>query len=109
MAKKKLWQDLTIADNFIFGKVLENDPATCKLLLETTLGFKIDSIGERLLQEFAFAGIAGAVTFRNGSTVTIIDNYLSLILNERSCGVIIIKMLNPVDDRAGSGKSEYRS
>ena len=44
MAKKKLWQDLTIADNFIFGKVLENDPATCKLLLETILGFKIDSI-----------------------------------------------------------------
>ena len=44
MAKKKLWQDLTIADNFIFGKVLENDPVTCKLLLETILGFKIDSI-----------------------------------------------------------------
>ena len=43
MAKKN-WQDLTIADNFIFGKVLENDPATCKLLLETILGFKIDSI-----------------------------------------------------------------
>ena len=44
MPKKKQWQDLTIADNFIFGKVLENDPATCKLLLETILGFKIDSI-----------------------------------------------------------------
>lgn len=44
MTKKKQWQDLTIADNFIFGKVLENDPTTCKLLLETILGFKIDSI-----------------------------------------------------------------
>ena len=44
MPKKKQWQDLTIADNFIFGKVLENDPATCKLLLETILDFKIDEI-----------------------------------------------------------------
>ena len=43
MARKN-WQDLTIADNFIFGKVLENDPTTCKLLLETILGFEIDSI-----------------------------------------------------------------
>ena len=33
-----------IADNFIFGKVLENDPVTCKLLLETILDFKIDEI-----------------------------------------------------------------
>ena len=44
MTKKKQWQDLTIADNFIFGKVLENDPTTCKLLLETILDFKIDEI-----------------------------------------------------------------
>lgn len=41
---KKEWQDLTIADNFIFGKVLESDPDTCKLLLETILGFEIDYI-----------------------------------------------------------------
>ena len=44
MTKKKQWQDLTIADNFIFGKVLENDPVTCKQLLETILDFKIDEI-----------------------------------------------------------------
>ena len=44
MKKKKEWKDLTIADNFIFGKVLENDPVTCKLLLETILDFKIDEI-----------------------------------------------------------------
>lgn len=42
--KKKEWQDLTIADNFIFGKVLENDPVVCKQLLETILDFKIDEI-----------------------------------------------------------------
>ena len=40
----KNWEELTITDNFIFSKVLENDPATCKLLLETILGFKIDKI-----------------------------------------------------------------
>ena len=44
MNKKKEWQDLTIADNFIFGKVLENDPVVCKQLLETILDFKIDEI-----------------------------------------------------------------
>ena len=44
MAKKKEWQDLTIADNFIFGKVLENDPDVCKKLLETILEFEIDEI-----------------------------------------------------------------
>ena len=38
------WQDLTIADNFIFGKVLEINPTACKWLLETILGFEIDSI-----------------------------------------------------------------
>ena len=40
----KNWEELTITDNFIFSKVLENDPATCKLLLETIFGFKIDKI-----------------------------------------------------------------
>ena len=44
MAKKKEWKDLTIADNFIFGKVLENDPVVCKQLLETILDCKIDEI-----------------------------------------------------------------
>ena len=44
MKKKKEWQDLTIADNFIFGKVLENDPVVCKQLLETILEFEIDEI-----------------------------------------------------------------
>ena len=44
MAKKKQWQDLTIADNFIFGKVLESDPDVCKKLLETILEFEIDEI-----------------------------------------------------------------
>ena len=44
MAKKKEWKDLTIADNFIFGKVLENDPVVCKQLLEIILDFKIDEI-----------------------------------------------------------------
>ena len=40
----KNWEDLTIADNFIFAKVLETDPACCKRLLEMILGFEIDSI-----------------------------------------------------------------
>lgn len=44
MKKKKEWKDLTIADNFIFGKVLENDPVVCKQLLETILDCKIDEI-----------------------------------------------------------------
>ena len=44
MKKKKEWKNLTIADNFIFGKVLENDTEVCKQLLEVILGFKIDEI-----------------------------------------------------------------
>ena len=38
------WENLTIADNFIFSKVLENNPEICKNLLEMILGFKIDHI-----------------------------------------------------------------
>ena len=44
MIKKKEWQNLTISDNFIFGKVLESDPVVCKQLLEAILNFKIDEI-----------------------------------------------------------------
>ena len=66
----------------------------------------VDSIGEGLLEEFALAGVAGAITLRNSGTVAIIDNDFSLILNERSSRIIIIEMFNPIYDRAGSSKTE---
>ena len=44
MSKQIDWQSLTIRDNFIFGKVLENNPTFCKWLLEKILGFEIDEI-----------------------------------------------------------------
>ena len=39
----KKWEDLTIADNFIFCKVMENE-SLCKELLEILLGIKIEKI-----------------------------------------------------------------
>ena len=39
----KPWSELTIADNFIFCKVMENE-RICKGVLETLLGIRVDRI-----------------------------------------------------------------
>ena len=38
------WESLTLADNFIFCKVMEDNPDVCKELLEMLLEIKIDRI-----------------------------------------------------------------
>ena len=41
MAERKTYEELTFCDDFMFCKVLENDPDLCKALLEVILGHKI--------------------------------------------------------------------
>ena len=41
---EKAWEDLTIQDNFIFGKSMETAPDICKWILEKTLQIKIKEI-----------------------------------------------------------------
>ena len=41
---EKAWEDLTIQDNFIFGKSMETAPEICKWILEKTLQIKIKEI-----------------------------------------------------------------
>ena len=41
---EKKWQALTIQDNFIFGKTMENNPDLCRRLLEKILRIKIKAI-----------------------------------------------------------------
>lgn len=43
MTEKK-WEDLTIRDNFIFGKVMETSPSLCKRLLEKILHIQIKEL-----------------------------------------------------------------
>ena len=38
------WERMTLADNFIFCKVMEENPEVCKELLEMLLDIKIDRI-----------------------------------------------------------------
>ena len=40
----KSWEELTIQDNFIFGKSMESSPEICKWLLEKILGIKIKEL-----------------------------------------------------------------
>lgn len=47
------WKNATIANNFIFYKVMRNNPDVCKQLLEILLGFKIDHIEMRQEEEVA--------------------------------------------------------
>ena len=44
MQNFKNWEDLTIADNFIFGGVMVENPDLCCHLLEEIIGFKIEKI-----------------------------------------------------------------
>jgi len=41
MAERKTYEELTFCDDFMFCKVLEDDPELCKALLEVILGHKI--------------------------------------------------------------------
>jgi len=47
------WQNVTIANNFIFYKVMHNNPDVCKELLEILLEIKIDHIVMRQEEEIA--------------------------------------------------------
>ena len=43
MGRIKEWEELTIRDNFLFQKVMQN-PRICKLLIEKLLNIKVKSI-----------------------------------------------------------------
>ena len=53
--RTKSWDELTFADNFMFCKILEDDPEICRQLLELLLDIRIDRLeppqGERTMQE----------------------------------------------------------
>lgn len=53
--RTKPWEELTFADNFLFCKILENDPELCRQLLELLLRIKIGRLeppqSERTMQE----------------------------------------------------------
>ena len=44
LTPEKKWEQATIANNFIFYKVMRNNPDVCKELLEILLEIKIDHI-----------------------------------------------------------------
>ena len=46
------WEDLTLANNFIFCKVMENNPDLCKKLLELLLHIKIDRLEKPQSEKF---------------------------------------------------------
>ena len=66
------WERLTLADNFIFCKVLEDNPEVCKHLIEILLNIKIDRIekpaAEKSLKtDFISRGIRLDVYVKDGN------------------------------------------
>lgn len=53
LSPEKKWEQATIANNFIFYKVMRNNPDVCKELLEILLEIKIDHIDMRQEEEVA--------------------------------------------------------
>ena len=53
LTPEKKWEQATIANNFIFYKVMRNNPDVCKELLEILLEIKIDHIDMRQEEEVA--------------------------------------------------------
>ena len=51
LSLKEKWEKATIANNFIFYKVMHNNPDVCKELLEILLEIKIDHIDIRQEEE----------------------------------------------------------
>ena len=51
LSLKEKWENATIANNFIFYKVMHNNPDVCKELLEILLEIKIDHIDIRQEEE----------------------------------------------------------
>ena len=43
MGRIKEWEELTISDNFLFQKVMQN-PRLCKRLIEKLLGIKVKNL-----------------------------------------------------------------
>lgn len=64
------WENATIANNFIFYKVMRNNPAVCKELLEILLQFKIESVQmsqeEEIGIDFGSKGIRMDVYVKDG-------------------------------------------
>lgn len=66
------WERLTFADNFIFCKVMEDNPEICKELLELLLNIKIDRlevpVAERIMKtDFESRGIRFDVYVKDGN------------------------------------------
>ena len=66
------WERLTLADNFIFCKVLEDNPEVCRYLIEILLNIKIDRIekpaAEKSLKtDFISRGIRFDVYVKDGN------------------------------------------
>ena len=87
----KKWEDLTIADNFIFCKVMENE-SLCKELLEILLGIKIEKINyiksEHVIENFYDSrGVRLDVFVKDSDRVFDIEiqtgNYEDIILRSR--------------------------
>lgn len=53
LTPEKKWEQATIANNFIFYKIMRNNPDVCKELLEILLEIKIDHIDMRQEEEVA--------------------------------------------------------
>ena len=44
LKKSPAWEDLTFANNFLFCKILENDPELCRQILEMLLDIEIEKL-----------------------------------------------------------------
>ncbi len=53
LTSEEKWEQATIANNFIFYKIMRNNPDVCKELLEILLEFKIDHIEMKQEEEIA--------------------------------------------------------
>lgn len=66
------WEQATLADNFIFCKVMESNPDICKELLEILLGIEIERIEEPLAErsmkaDFSSKGVRFDVYVKDGT------------------------------------------
>ena len=71
---KEKWENATIANNFIFYKVMHNNPDVCKELLEILLEIKIDHIDMRQEEEVQIETDKHKVLLDLGQTDSAIQN-----------------------------------
>ena len=71
MTLEEKWENATIANNFIFYKVMRNNPDVCKLLLEILLEMEIDKIDihqeEEIDVDYASKGVRLDVYAKNST------------------------------------------